>query len=195
MPQFVKESEMDALLAFKLEVNQYKDVLAHTLVETFYCTGMRLAELIGLDEASIDFAHQSLKVLGKRNKERYIPFGAELKESLQYYISIRDQQVQRQSTAFFVDKDGQRLTHNQVRYAVNKCLSTVTTLKKTYTPCVETHLCYSDDEPRSRIGECATTAGTSKSHNNGSVYPYNFRAVEACLYESSSPSLTFKTWR
>ena len=130
LPQFVKESEMDALLDFKLEVTQYKDVLAHTSVETFYCTGMRLAELMGLDDASIDFTHQSLKVLGKRNKERYIPFGAELKESLQHYVSIRDEQVQRQSMAFFVDKDGQRLTHNQVRYAVNKCLSTVTTLKK-----------------------------------------------------------------
>lgn len=130
LPQFLKESEMDELLdASKWNVS-YQDALARTIIITFYETGMRLAELIGLDDVSVDFVNQQFKVLGKRNKQRLVPFGDELYQVLQEYLNQRNDQIVRNSSAFFLSKNGVRLNHNQVRYLVKKHLSLVCTLKK-----------------------------------------------------------------
>lgn len=130
LPQFLKESEINELLDDSLKGTQYKEVLARAIIQTFYETGMRLAELIGLDDVAVDFTNYQIKVLGKRNKERYIPFGEELKNTLQQYQSLRNQQIEKHSAAFFLDIKGNRMAHYQVRYMVSKNLSLVSTLKK-----------------------------------------------------------------
>ena len=87
LPQFVRENEMDRLLDIKeMWGSQYKDVRARTIIITFYSTGVRLAELIGLNTADVDFSSHQLKVTGKRNKQRIIPFGAELEKELKNYM-------------------------------------------------------------------------------------------------------------
>ena len=94
LPQFVRENEMDRLLDIKeMWGSQYKDVRARTIIITFYSTGVRLAELVGLNTADVDFTSHQLKVTGKRNKQRIIPFGAELEKELQNYIALRDAEV------------------------------------------------------------------------------------------------------
>ena len=130
LPQFVRESEMDALLDDPGVENNYNNVRARTIVIMFYETGIRLAELVGLNDADVDMEAMRLKVTGKRDKQRIVPFGNELAEQLQKYVALRDSEVQRQSPALFLNKEGQRIGRRQVQYIVKKQLTGFTTLKK-----------------------------------------------------------------
>ena len=130
LPQFLKENEMDRLLDAESWTESFEDVRDRTVIMTFYETGIRLSELIGLDDSMVDFSNRQLKVTGKRNKQRVIPFGEELLATLRDYMKCRDKEVNRQSEALFVSAKGQRMTSSQVREAVRKNLSKVCTLKK-----------------------------------------------------------------
>ena len=130
LPQFFKENEMDRLLDAESWTESFEDVRDRTVIITFYETGIRLSELIGLDDSMVDFSNRQLKVTGKRNKQRVIPFGEELLATLRDYMKCRDKEANRQSEALFVSAKGQRMTSSQVREAVRKNLSKVCTLKK-----------------------------------------------------------------
>ena len=130
LTQFLKEDEINRLLDDVMWEDTYKDVRARTIIMTFYETGMRLSELTGLDEKSIDFTGNQLKVTGKGNKQRLIPFGKELKENLRHYLLVRNREVNRLDDAFFLTEKGCRMTPQQVRSEVKKHLSQVCTLKK-----------------------------------------------------------------
>ena len=130
LPQFLKENEMDRLLDAESWMDSFEDVRDRMVIMTFYETGVRLSELIGLDDSMVDFSNRQLKVTGKRNKQRVIPFGEELLATLRDYMKCRDKEVNRQSDALFVTAKGQRMTSSQVREAVRKNLSKVCTLKK-----------------------------------------------------------------
>ena len=108
----------------------YEDVRDRMIIMTFYETGIRLAELMNLCDGDVDFMSGQLKVTGKRNKQRLIPFGAELSQALQHYMGVRDAQVVRHSAALFLANDGQQMTADAIRYRVKKHLSLVSTLKK-----------------------------------------------------------------
>ena len=130
LPQFLKENEMDRLLDAESWTESFEDVRNRTIIITFYETGIRLSELIGLDDCMVDFSNRQLKVTGKRNKQRVIPFGEELLATLRDYMKCRGKEVILQSEALFVTAKGQRMTSSQVREAVRKNLSKVCTLKK-----------------------------------------------------------------
>lgn len=131
LPQFVKEKEMDRLLDNDEMWEQgLGGARAKAIVATFYETGIRLSELVGMDDRSVDFDGMAIKVTGKGNKQRVVPFGQELKRLLTLYIYSRDEQVQRETSALFVDDKGERLTPPAVRNLVKKYLSKVTTIKK-----------------------------------------------------------------
>ena len=130
LPQFLKENEMDRLLDAESWTEGFEDVRDRTIIMTFYETGIRLSELIGLDDCMVDFSNRQLKVTGKRNKQRVIPFGEELLATLRDYMKCRGKEVILQSEALFVSAKGQRMTSSQVREAVRKNLSKVCTLKK-----------------------------------------------------------------
>ena len=130
LPQFLKENEMDRLLDAGSWTESFEDVRDCMVIMTFYETGIRLSELIGLDDSMVDFSNRQLKVTGKRNKQRVIPFGEELLATLRDYMKCRDKEVDLQSEALFVTAKGQRMTSSQVREAVRKNLSKVCTLKK-----------------------------------------------------------------
>ena len=130
LPQFLKEREMDELLDSDSWEDNYKDVRARTLLLVFYSTGIRLAELIGLDDEMIDLTRCEMKVTGKRDKQRIIPFGRELHDAIQDYMACRYAHIPRTSSALFVTVEGERMNRNKVRYQVQKALSRVTTLKK-----------------------------------------------------------------
>lgn len=130
LPQFLKENEMDRLLDAESWTESFEDVRDRMVIMTFYETGIRLSELIGLDDCMVYFSNRQLKVTGKRNKQRVIPFGEELLVTLRDYMKRRDKEVNRQSEALFVSAKGRRMTSSQVREAVRKNLSKVCTLKK-----------------------------------------------------------------
>lgn len=130
LPQFLKEQEMDRLIDAPWWTDTYNDVRARTIIITFYEAGLRISELIGLNDTDIDLEGCTLKVLGKRNKHRVIPFGPELQQALRHYQARRDAEVRREDNAFFVDEEGHRLKDQKLRAEVKRELSLVCNLKK-----------------------------------------------------------------
>ena len=132
LPQFVREDEMDRLIDLPQSWgDSYKDLRARTIIILLYETGIRLAELTGLNDGDIDFAMHQLKVTGKRNKQRIIPFGQELEDVLREYIRQRnEQEVRLDGDALLLDLKGHRIARHQVETIVNRHLSKVTTMKK-----------------------------------------------------------------
>lgn len=130
LPQFVREGEMDALLDQQQWGDDFNDVRARTIIILLYEAGLRRAELIGLDDVDVDFAAGQLKVTGKRNKQRIIPFGTEMAEQLRHYIEVRDREVGSLEGALIVSNTGKRISASKVYSTVRENLSMVTTMKK-----------------------------------------------------------------
>ena len=135
LPRFVKDSEMDALADMMWKGRDdpeepFDDVRARTIIYTFYLTGLRAAELISLDDSMVDFVSRELKVTGKRDKQRVVPFGEELEKMLRKYIGRRDAAVSREDDALFVSGKGKRVTYAQVRKLVKENLQAVSSLDK-----------------------------------------------------------------
>lgn len=130
LPSFLKESEMNKLLDETDFGDGFKGCRDHLIIEMFYATGMRLSELIDLDDKDVDFSASLLKVTGKRNKQRLIPFGDELRDTMLAYVDVRNETVSERSGAFFIRENGERLYKNLVYNLVKRNLSKVVTLKK-----------------------------------------------------------------
>lgn len=131
LPQFVREEQMDQLLDHTEWGDTYEAQLERTIVLMFYETGMRLSELTSLNDSSVDYVRSEIRVHGKGNKQRAIPFGSELAEALRSYTALRDAEVvHKNTTALFRTQRGGRMTNPQVREIVRRQLSTVTNLKK-----------------------------------------------------------------
>ena len=130
LPQFVKEEEINKLLDKTEWGDDYKDVRARTIIITLYEAGLRRSELIGLNDSDVNLDTMQLKVTGKRKKQRIIPFGKELAEQLRQYINCRDEQIEKQSEALFLNVKGERISETEVYNTVRENLAKVTTLKK-----------------------------------------------------------------
>ena len=129
-PSFVREKDMNRLLDGLSFGEGFEGCRDRTILEMFYATGMRLSELIGLDDVDVDLSARLIKVTGKRNKQRLIPFGDELAEDLLIYIKVRNDAFPDGVEAFFIRKNGKRMYPMQVYRIVKRNLSKVVTLKK-----------------------------------------------------------------
>jgi len=130
LPSFVREKDMNRLLDGLSFDEGFEGCRDRTILEMFYATGMRLSELIGLDDVDVDLSARLIKVTGKRNKQRLIPFGDELAEDLLIYIKVRNDAFPDGVEAFFIRKNGKRMYPMQVYRIVKRNLSKVVTLKK-----------------------------------------------------------------
>lgn len=130
LPTFVKESEMNRLLDDLPWGASFLEVRDKTIVTTFYETGIRLSELTGLDDVDIDCDNRQLKVTGKGDKQRVVPFGEELAVALGRYMECRDREISRKCDALFVTIKGNRMQAYDVRRRVKAKLSLVCTQKK-----------------------------------------------------------------
>ena len=130
LPVFLKEKDMDRLLDEENFADDFEGWRDRLILEVFYETGIRKAELIGLNSQDVDFSTNIIKVLGKRNKERLIPFGSRLGILLQEYIKKRNETVLQNSDAFFVRKNGERLSESIVASIVRRNLSKVVAVRK-----------------------------------------------------------------
>ena len=99
LPKFFKETDLNRLFDDVGWGTTYKDTRARTIILCFYTTGLRLAELIALDDRNVDYRNMQLKVTGKGNKQRIVPFGKELAAALQAYQEMRDGTVFKTSAA------------------------------------------------------------------------------------------------
>ena len=130
LPSFLKESEMESLLDeanFNLDFEGVRD---HLILDMLYVTGIRSSELIELDDSDVNVKQQTIKVLGKRNKERLIPFDRRFGDEIKKYTEIRSQEVESESDAFFVRKNGKRLYRRLLYQIVNTHLSKFSTLEQ-----------------------------------------------------------------
>lgn len=131
LPSFVREKDMDRLLDGIAFADNFEGIRDRLVMLLFYSTGIRLSELVGLNVGSVDFHTSTVKVLGKRNKERIVPFGAELREALEQYLSLRaNQPMAKGNDALFFGIRVPRIPKETVNHIVRRCLSQVTTLKK-----------------------------------------------------------------
>lgn len=130
LPAFLKEEEMNRLL----DHTQFPDTLEgrrdRLILMIFYSTGIRKSELIGLNAEHINLDACELKVTGKRNKQRIIPFGKELQNALREYMAERFTSPPPHSGPLFPGKRKDRIEREQVNQTVHNYLSLVTTQPK-----------------------------------------------------------------
>lgn len=138
LPQFVRESDMDRLLDDTLTDESWSGVRERVIIQLFYETGIRLAELVGLNEEDVDFNRKTIKVTGKRDKQRVVPIGDGLLESLRKYVGMKRERVVDNGgfpmadclTPLFITDKGLRVYRGWVYELVRRNLSQVVTLKK-----------------------------------------------------------------
>lgn len=126
LPIFFRESEMENLKNTPtLFPETFEGIRDSLIIELFYETGIRRAELVGLCDNSFDFENNTVKVLGKRSKERIIPIEIELKQNILYYLDVRYNTIKCDSEKFFVSEKGKPITANKVGDIVKKYMSKV----------------------------------------------------------------------
>ena len=128
LPSSVPERKMEQLLDQMDWGVDYPSVLARTVIETIYGTGIRCSEVTGLTIQNVNFAQNQLKVLGKGNKERLVPFGSKLAEILRGYLETRKMNFPFiENPQFFLNAKGESINTANVYNLVKKNLSYVTT--------------------------------------------------------------------
>ena len=129
LPVFVGETEISNLFEDVEFENTYEGIRNKLILELFYATGIRLIELVNLKIDSIDFSTSTIKVIGKRNKERIVPFGDQLRNEFNQYLEER-QKIESSENHFFLTKNGKKIYPKLVYRTVNYYLSMVTTASK-----------------------------------------------------------------
>ena len=133
LPQFVRESEMDRLFDGNYFPETLHGEFDRMVLLTFYSTGIRLSELVGLSWKDVDLTQSQLKVIGKRNKQRIVPFGKELHDAFSQFEQLLQDNgyVTVGGVPVFVDLKLQgRIAPGKIQQIVRFYLSQVTTLKK-----------------------------------------------------------------
>lgn len=129
LPVFVGESEITNLFSQIEFPNGYEGSRDNIILELFYATGIRLSELVNLQLNSIDYQNSTIKVIGKRNKERIIPFGNNLKLKIDNYL-VERKKIKNPDSQLFLTKVGKKIYPKLVYRVVKHYLSLVTTVSK-----------------------------------------------------------------
>jgi integrase/recombinase XerC len=130
LPHFVQESDMVSTLDHVEFSKDFEGTRDQLVLELLYGTGMRLSELIGLKDLSINLRDRTLKVLGKRNKERVIPFAQNLSHLIENYRKVRNREVGRKNENLLVTENGLPLYPMLVNRIVKKYLKNSNVDKK-----------------------------------------------------------------
>lgn len=138
LPNYVRSENINALLDEDVDVGDFESVRNKLIVMMLYETGIRRAELIGLSDVNVDTAKMQIKVHGKRNKDRIVPFGDELLCWIDLYRRLRHEQVAGTSEEFFVRAKGGALYPSLVYNVVHNALKAAGGCNK-YSPHVLRH--------------------------------------------------------
>lgn len=134
LPTYLRESEMNRLLDDVQFEKNYAGARDYMILLMFYSTGIRVSELTNLDVSDVDMAQKQIKVLGKRDKERVIPFGSEMEARLRQYLKERQEMLESRGLSakalFLNERTCQQMTSWKVGSRVKYYLSMVTTQKK-----------------------------------------------------------------
>jgi integrase/recombinase XerC len=92
----------------------------HAILELFYSSGLRLAELVGLDFNTLDLANGTISVTGKGNKTRIVPVGSHAITAIQTWLSVRTTIAKPDQNALFITKQGNRITPRAIQYRLKE---------------------------------------------------------------------------
>jgi integrase/recombinase XerC len=129
LPSFVGEESMNSLLDNFSFGDDFEGLRNRTIIEMLYLTGMRRSELTGLTLSDYDESRGTLRVLGKRNKERLVPLLDSFRKSLDLYVGAR-RGVNSTGNWFFITGKGNKLYDKFVYNIVKRYLTMVTTIEK-----------------------------------------------------------------
>ena len=131
LPNFVSEESLNTLLdsddSFE---NDFQGIRDRLIVSLFYGTGIRLTELMNLKEQDIDIKTNLIRVLGKRQKERIIPYPAEINSLFESYVIARNKQIGYKTEYLLVTEKGDQVYEKLIYRVVKKNLAKVTSLEK-----------------------------------------------------------------
>ncbi len=130
LPQFVSEKDMATLINHVAFDEGWKGATDRLLVELFYHTGMRLSEVVHLKETAPSASTNTLKILGKGNKERVIPIAASLMQSIEAYLKQKNDLPLPDRSVLLVTEKGKKLPLRSVYNVIHKYLGLVTTIDK-----------------------------------------------------------------
>jgi len=132
LPVFIEDAKMDLLLDNdEIFTDSFSSRRDKMVIEMLFGTGIRLAELLSLKESDINFYESTIKVLGKRNKERIIPVHATLLTQLKEYISLKSiQQNHNKNTTLIVTNTGAAAYPKLIYRIVHRYLTLISTQDK-----------------------------------------------------------------
>lgn len=123
LPVYARQSETEAILNSALDPDDFRQVRDRLIIDMIYTTGLRASEITGLLDSDVDATRGELKVLGKRNKERIIPFGPELAKMIAQYRNLRASTVASPGAdEFFVRESGEPVYRKLVYNVVHNAL-------------------------------------------------------------------------
>ena len=129
LPKVLSQKQMTQMLQRESdEVIAVRDI---AILELLYATAIRVSELCGLDIADINFEEMSIKVIGKGNKERIVPFGAPCRGAIEKWISLRSSiKIVEKQPALFLGARGKRIDPRVVREVVYKTIEALGEIEK-----------------------------------------------------------------
>jgi integrase/recombinase XerC len=130
LPVYVEQKDTNTLFQHVEFPDDWNGKTDRLILSVFYNTGMRLSELVNLKESQVNAAANTIKVLGKGNKERVIPVSAVLIREINEYIAVKNTLDSPDRLYLLVNDKGRKLYPKYVYLAVKKYLSLVTTLDK-----------------------------------------------------------------
>ncbi|MFA4866674.1 MAG: tyrosine-type recombinase/integrase [Pedobacter sp.] len=132
LPVFVDDEKLGLLLdSEEVFDDSFSSIRERLIIETLFGTGMRLAELISLNDSDVNFYDSTIRVTGKRNKERVIPIGRILSDQLKAYIELKTlQNFDNKTARLIVTNKGAEAYPEFVRRIVQRCLAYITTQDK-----------------------------------------------------------------
>jgi integrase/recombinase XerC len=130
LPAFFKTEEMENALDSTFTPDGFEPIRDQLILEVFYMTGIRLSELINIQDMDIDLREGTLRVIGKRNKQRIIPIGKALCESIEHYMQLRNEATENRESYLFIRKNGLKMYPKMVYNLVHNSMSQVSSLHK-----------------------------------------------------------------
>lgn len=130
LPVFVQEKEMNRLLDGRFFTEDFVGRRDKAVVSLFYGTGIRLSELVGIRFSDLNLNEKMVKVNGKRDKQRLVPFPLEISTVLTDYITLRNELFPDSENFLFLTENGDPVYNKLIYRIVKKQLSLVTTVEK-----------------------------------------------------------------
>ncbi|MGN0186246.1 MAG: tyrosine-type recombinase/integrase [Paludibacteraceae bacterium] len=130
VPTFFREKDMNQLLDISQKNTTFEACRDQAILETFYQTGIRLSELLNIKDIDVDFDRQTLRVFGKRRKERVVPFGDGLAQILLQYIAVRNAEIETNTPYLYILRSGKQMYAAAVYRIVHRIMTQISTQQK-----------------------------------------------------------------